>query len=466
MGIDVIHVVMPQMGEAISEATIVVWRRKIGDAVEEGTPLLDISTAKVEVEIPAPESGILSEILYAEGDTVPIDTVIAHLLPPGSAVDAIGKASPEPEKKPVSNGTTSHVPKSPTPRDEPTPKATADVAASTTPDDTEREREHLMKRRSSPLVRRMASELGIDVSRLKGSGIHGRVTRNDLDRYLAEAKAAAEAEAPPPAAHSPHAHMVQPPPGRPVRLDTVAGMPGAEAFLPPSEEPVSVIRRQIAEQMVKSVQNIPQAFTVHEVDFTQLEKMRQRQKNLFEAQYRARLTPLVFLIRAIADGLLQCPYINASWGGDRIVLHRNVNIGLAVAIRGGLVVPVLKCVETMSLAGIAQGVVELARKAREGKLSPRDMDGATFTITSPGQLGAVMGIPIVNRPQGGILHFGAIRKVPAVIPGEDGEDTLAIRQRAMLTLGIDHRLIDGWEADKFMVVVKDRIQRTDFQLPA
>lgn len=454
-----IEVIMPQMGEAITEATISLWRKAEGDVVEEGEPLLDISTAKVEVELPAPESGILARRLFKEGDTVPIDTVIALLAPKGADISKIEAPAPNGPSKatihePVAASESVSAPT-------PTPIANRNHSAQDARE-IAREREHLIKRRSSPLVRKMSQELGIDLDQVDGTGLHGRVTRKDLENHLAEQKALADAK-----------HLLpQQPPLRPakgrngaMKMDTVAGPVPEATLLPPMEVTVPMMRRMIADQMVKSVQNIPQAFTIHEVDFTQLEKQRVRSKTLFEAQYGARLTPLVFLVRAVTDALLKCPYINASWGGDRIILHRNVNIGIAVAIRDGLVVPVLKGVETMSLAGIARGIADLAQRARENRLKPSDMEHATFTITSPGQLGATIGIPIVNRPQGGILHLGAIHKIPAVVTGADGEDTIAIRVRAMLTLGIDHRLIDGWEADKFMIHVKQRIQRAEFGLP-
>lgn len=463
MSTSTIEVIMPQMGEAITEATISLWRKAEGDVVEEGEPLLDISTAKVEVELPAPESGILARRLFKEGDTVPIDTVIALMAPKGVDLSKV--------EMPANNGPAKVQPAKPV--EEPAPPVvarTADPAPISRPapsaqdaQEIAREREHLIKRRSSPLVRKMSQELGIDLEQVDGTGLHGRVTRKDLENHLAEQKALADAK-----------HMIpNQPTVRPakerngaLKMDTVVGPTPEAALLPPMEVTVPMMRRMIADQMVKSVQNIPQAFTIHEVDFTQLEKQRVRSKTLFEAQYGARLTPLVFLVRAVTDALLKCPYINASWGGDRIILHRNVNIGIAVAIRDGLVVPVLKGVETMSLAGIARGIADLAQRARDNRLKPTDMENATFTITSPGQLGATIGIPIVNRPQGGILHFGAIHKIPAVVTGADGEDTIAIRVRAMLTLGIDHRLIDGWEADKFMIHVKQRIQRAEFGLPA
>ncbi|HMX62614.1 MAG TPA: 2-oxo acid dehydrogenase subunit E2, partial [Candidatus Sumerlaeota bacterium] len=250
-----------------------------------------------------------------------------------------------------------------------------------------------------------------------------------------------------------------------MRFDTAVGSEAEPVIYPPQEIKVSVMRRSIAEQMVRSVNNIPLAYTAHEVDFTQLEKLRIRAKPLFEMHLGTKLTPLVFVVKAVSDALMAVPSINASWGNDRIIQHRNVNLGIAVAVREGLVVPVVKCVEAMTLGGIARSLVEIATKARTNKLKPSDVEGATFTVTSTGQLGATFAIPIVNQPQGAILHFGAIRKVPVVVTGPDGEDTIAIRQRAFLTLGIDHRLIDGWEADKVMVKIKERIEKADFGLP-
>lgn len=470
----VTEIYMPQMGEAIAEATISVWHKGVGDVVEEGETLLDISTAKVEVDIPAPKAGVLAKVFYSEGDTVPVHTLIAVMAPLGTDLSSFeyeggnGSQGVEAEeKKPVEETPDAPPPPPPAPEPEPALPKASKPSLSAAEEDREREREHLLKRRSSPLVRAMARDLQIDLSRVEGTGRHGRITKRDLEHYIGDQAAVAGDAAPktpPPAA--PKAEPRTRSRKDMIKLDTVAGADPDPVLLPPKEVPVPIMRRQIAEQMVRSTHNIPQAYTVHEIDFTQLEKMRLRYKHIFEAQFDARLTPLVFMIRSIADALLACPYINASWGGDRIVLHRNVNIGIAVAIENGLVVPVIKCVETMSLAGIARGIRDIAKRAREGKLTPKDMDGATFTITSPGQLGATLGIPIVNRPQGGILHFGAIQKVPAVVTGPDGEDSIAIRHRAMLTLGIDHRLIDGWEADKFMVHIKEHIQRADFSLPA
>ncbi len=474
---DIIEVVMPQMGESVADATITHWRKKVGEPLEEEEPLLDISTAKVEVELPAPASGVLARVFYDEGETVPVNTVIALISKNGMPEEKdLPHGPPQAAARPEKEPTTSAKPAAPEPPPKPAPSKpsrkpepeTAGPEPNASAEETERERQHLLRRRSTPLVRRIADEFGVDIAAVEGTGVHGRVTRKDIEQYIAHQKEFQESsheiptEAPPKTYQRPEGL----PPQGALKLDTAMGPFPRPPQLPPKEIPVSTMRRHIADQMVRSVQTIPQAYTVHEVDFTHLEKVRLRYKPIFEAQFDTRLTPLVFMVSAVKDALLNAPSINSTWSGDRILVHQNINIGIAVALRQGLVVPVLKGAESMSLAGIARGIVDLAKRARSGKLQPDDMEGGTFTITSTGQLGATMAIPLVNYPQGAILHFGAIQKVPVVVTGPDGEDCIAVRQRAHLTLGIDHRLVDGWEADKFMLFVKERIERADFGLPA
>lgn len=461
-GSKTLDIIMPQMGESITEATITGWRKKVGEQVSEGEPLLDISTAKVEVEIPSPGTGYLTAILFESGSTVPIDTVIARL----GAKDEVGAAAAPapPAKEPVKTASTAPVtpakvtaPATP----EPAPVHRGNGKANGTiesADDIEREREHLIRRRSTPVVRQMADQLRIDLSKVIGSGIHGRVTKKDLEDYITRTSEITTSEELIPR-ESPHPTSL---PAGTVRLENAP--PADRVAMAPEEHPTSLMRRMIADQLLKSKTTIPHAYTVHEVDFTRLDKVRVRNKPIFEKQYEARLTPLVFLVKAVTETLLNFPHVNASYRGDKIVVHKTVNIGIAVAVPDGLVVPVLKGVEALSLAGIARGLVDLANRARANRLKPSDMEGGTFTITSPGQLGAVMAIPIINPPQGAILHFGAIQKVPAVVTGPDGDDVIAVRQRAMLTLGIDHRLLDGWEADKFMAALKELLQKADFGL--
>lgn len=454
MSNSLVRVLMPQMGESINEATVSLWRKKVGDPVQEGDALLDISTTKIESEIPAPASGVVLSILVAEGATVPVDTVIAVIGPAGAnAADALENPAPLRELTPT--------PAAPAPaaHHEPDTEAEADL---------DRERVRRMRRRSTPLVRNIAQDLGVNLGEIRGSGANGRVTKRDLEQHLAEQKHMEKAQGTVPSKSLPPPENRPPSKLRPgqVRLDTVAGPYEDGHDIEPEITTISAMRRQIADNLARSSATIPHAYTCHEVDFTQLEKLRVRYKPIFETQFDTRLTPLVFLVQAVADALLRFPSINATWAGDRIIRHRMVNIGIAVALREGLVVPVLRNVESMSLAGIARGLVDLGTRARHNQLRPADIDGGTFTITSPGQLGATFAIPIIMPPQGGIIHLGAIQKVPCVVTGPDGQDAIAIRQRAMMTLGIDHRLIDGWEADQFMVAIKERIERADFGLPA
>ncbi len=483
---DIVEVIMPQMGESIADATITNWRKQVGEPLEEEEPLLDISTAKVEVELPAPSAGVLARVFYPEGETVPVNTVIALIskngmpaeneLPEAPAQAAAPPATEEAPSEPAASTEPPPAPKAesapPPPKSAPPRKPESEparpVQTQAPREETERERQHLLRRRSTPLVRRIANEFGVDIAAVEGTGVHGRVTRKDIEQYIANQKEFQESshEIPTTAPPKTYQRPGSLPPHGSLKLDTARGPFPKTPQLPPREIPVSVMRRHVAEQMVRSVQTIPQAYTVHEVDFTHLEKVRLRYKPVFEAQFDTRLTPLVFMISAVKDALLHAPSINSTWAEDRILMHQNINIGIAVALREGLVVPVLKGAEAMSLAGMARGIVDLARRARSGKLHPEDMEGGTFTVTSTGQLGATMAVPLVNYPQGAILHFGAIQKVPVVVTGPDGEDCIAVRQRAHLTLGIDHRLVDGWEADKFMLYVKERIERADFGLPA
>ena len=462
-----VPVIMPKMGESINEATISAWRKKVGEYVEEGEALLDISTSKVESEIPSPVSGTVLRIDFQEGDVVAIDEVICLIAPEGadlSEIEPANGAAKFPEPAPAAEAPAPNPPATKPPHER------RDVATPASNGDVERERQHLIRRRSTPLVRNIAQDLGIDITQVRGTGIHGRVTKQDIEAYLAEQKKLEKIQGTVPS------NPVKPPADQPVsklrpgsssgKLDTVRGPYEEERVIEPEVVTVTLMRRTIADNLTRSAQTIPHAYTVHEVDFTHLEKIRVRYKPIFEQQFNTRLTPLVFLVQAVTDALLKFPSINASWMGDRIEKHKVVNIGIAVAIREGLVVPVLKNVESMSLAGIARGLVDLATRARSNSLRPSDVEGGTFTVTSPGQLGALMAVPIILPPQGGIIHLGAIQKVPTVVTGPDGEDSIAIRQRAMMTLGIDHRLIDGWEADQFMVAIKQRIERADFGLPS
>lgn len=434
------NVIMPQMGESITEATITAWRKRVGEEVAEGEALLDISTAKVEVEIPAPKGGIIAEILFNAGDTVPIDKLIAVIAPKGTVVNTNGNGSHKAAPAVAAPAGEAKAPAAPKLAEVVASRPEADLAVEPVSGDLDEERRRLLRRRSTPLVRTMARELNVDLTGVTGTGVHGRVTRRDLEDHVRrQEQFAAQSEPLPSAA--------------PVRT---APFPEGDV------EPLSPMRRQIAEHMVKSKQTSPHAYTVFEVDFTRIENLRKRSREVFERQFSAKLTPLVFLVKALAEVLPKFRALNASLKDNKIHYHRHVNIGVAVAIPDGLVVPVLTEVEARSLGGIARGIQDLAARARSGRLMPADVQGGTFSVTSPGQMGALMGTPIIHQPQSAILHFGAITKTPAVVTGPDGEDMIAIRQKALLTLGLDHRVIDGWEADRFMAALRDFLERADF----
>lgn len=480
---DSINIVMPQIGEGISEATIVMWHKNVGDAVEEGETLLDITTAKIDVEIPAPRGGVVAEIRYPDGATVLVDTVIAVLAPRGTRVEAV------PVAQPVASETPENAEDDATDLQEPEEKRQADelekgederqkvderpaaaprrasskgsapsgTSASPASGDTETQRRNMLRKRSTPLVRKMARELGIDLAGVVGSGLHGRVTRADLDAYAERKRGLAQTRRPERMAAG--------------SLPTPNGNSKSENFdsIPLSvaerrTEPMSTMRKMIAEHMERSYRRSPHAFTVFEFDYTKAERLRLRHREAFHRETGVKLTPLCFLLKAISDILPRFPIITAFLRDEEIVYPNEINIGVAVAIPNGLLVPVVHEVEGKSIEELAKGLHDVATRARQGKLILSDVEGGTFTVTSPGQQGCLMGIPIINQPQSAILHIGAITKQPAVVTNADGEDSIAIRHKAILTLGFDHRLIDGWEADGFMSALRERMEGGDFGL--
>lgn len=414
------NVIMPQMGESITEGTLVRWTRKVGERIEKDEILFEIATDKVDAEIPSPASGVLLEILVPEGQTVPIETVVARL---GSGQEA---AAPVVSPAPAA----SVVPA--------TPSAPAAQAASSAPASPPRDSssgeagvEELRRTRSSPLVRRMAAEHGVDLTRMQGSGLSGRVTKKDFLAWL-EARDSAPAEAPP------------------------AKEPGATSEV--SEgllEPFSPMRRSIARHMVASRDTSVHVTTVFEVDFTRVARLRRRHKEEY-ARRGLSLTFMPFILKAVTQALQEHPKLNASVEGEALRHHPNVNLGVAVALDWGLVVPVVKRAEDLSLSGLARAVADLSSRARAKKLSPEDLQQGTFTITNPGVFGSLFGTPILNQPQVGILCVGAIRKRVVVLDEE--EETLGVRSMACLALSFDHRVIDGSDADRFMARIKDLLE--------
>jgi len=412
------NVIMPQMGESITEGTLVRWTRKVGERIEKDEILFEIATDKVDAEIPSPASGVLLEILVPEGQTVPIETVVARL---GSAQEA---AAPVASPAPAASSVPATSPAPTAPASSPAPALLPRDASS-----GEAGVEELRRTRSSPLVRRMAAEHGVELTGLQGSGLSGRVTKKDFLAWL-EARDSAPA-----------------PPAR----EPGAASEASEGLL----EPFSPMRRSIARHMVASRETSVHVTTVFEVDFTRVARLRRRHKEDY-ARRGLSLTYMPFILKAVTQALQEHPKLNASVEGEALRHHPNVNLGVAVALDWGLVVPVVKRAEDLSLSGLARAVADLSSRARAKKLNPEDLQQGTFTITNPGVFGSLFGTPILNQPQVGILCVGAIRKRVVVLDEE--EETLGVRSMACLALSFDHRVIDGSDGDRFMARVRELLE--------
>jgi len=416
------EVLMPQMGESIAEGTIVRWIKKVGDAVDRDEPLFEISTDKVDAEIPSPTAGVVLEIRVKEGETVPVNSVVALIGAKGEAgktgeSSKTGQAS-EPEGAASAQATAPAA----------APQAPAAPAA---PEASSGSVEDLRRTKSSPVVRKIASEHNIDISQLQGTGISGRVTKKDILSVVENRPAASPASpASPPLPSSPAFK-----PGENVRI-----------------EKMSVMRRKIAEHMVFSMHTSPHVYSVYEVDFHRISKLRDKLKAEYEAA-GARLTYTSFIAAATVDAIRQFPLVNASIDGENIVYKRDINLGIAVALDNGLLVPVIRNADERNLLGLSRAIADLASRARSKKLNPEEVQGGTFTITNPGIFGALYGLPVINQPQVAILGVGSIDKRPVVI-----DDAIAVHPVCHLTLGYDHRLIDGAEAGKFLAYLKERLE--------
>ena len=414
-------VVMPQMGESIFEGTITKWLKKPGDKVQRDEPLFEISTDKVDAEIPAPASGILQEIKVPEGNTVQVNTVVALI------GDGSGASVPAPAKTDAlaPSAPASALIKTETPA--PLPTASAPV------------NEEDSDVRSSPLVRKLAREHNVDLAKLSGTGAGGRVTKQDILDFIDQRNAA------------PAAAPIAAPASRQSATPAPAAIPGDLV-------PMSQMRKIIAQRMIESRRASAHVHCMFEVDMTRIVNLRNRLKKGFEQRYSARLTFMPFFVRAAIIALQQYPLVNSSLEGGSIRYHKHVNAGIAVALDWGLIVPVLKNADELNFLGLQRGITDLGERARSKKLTPADVEGATFTITNPGQFGAVFGLPIINQPNVAIMGVGGITKQPMVITDKDGADSIAIRSVVHLTLGYDHRIIDGALADQFMVVVKKALE--------
>jgi len=416
-------VVMPQMGESIFEGTITKWLKKPGDKVQRDEPLFEISTDKVDAEIPAPASGVLQEIKVSEGNTVQVNTVVG-VIGEGNGAGAAKSAPAPAASKAAPPSPPAPQPAAPTPPPMPAPAAAHE----------EEEDEDV---RSSPLVRKLAREHNVNLSKVHGSGSGGRITKQDILDFVEHRPSA-------PASFSTPASRPAPPP--------------APAVIPGDLVPMSQMRRIIAQRMIESRRTSAHVHCMFEVDLTRIVNLRNKLKNSFEQRHGARLTFMPFFVRAAIIALQQFPIVNASMEGEAIRYHQHVNAGIAVALDWGLIVPVLKNADELNFLGLQRGITDLGERARSKKLMPADVEGSTFTITNPGQFGAVFGLPIINQPNAAIMGVGGITKQPMVVTDKDGADSIAIRSVVHLTLGYDHRLIDGAIADQFMALVKKTLE--------
>lgn len=454
------EVKMPQMGESIAEGTIVKWLKQVGDSVKRDEPLFEISTDKVDAEIPAPSSGVLSEIKVAEGQTVAVNTVVA-VINGGDAKPAAAppKEETKPEEPKAAAAPPSAAEAPPAAAQPPTAKPVAPAGQAHAAESSTASKEDLRRTRSSPLVRKIAEEHDVDVSRIEGTGISGRVTKQDILSFIENRgteKAAAPATASAPAAPStpsraPQALRV------PAAADTEVGpAPYADGDRV-QIEPMSVMRRRIAERMVESRHISAHVTSFMEVDFTKTARLRDQLKGDFLERDGVKLTFMPFIIRAVIEGIKKWPIVNSSLWGDQIVYKQDVNIGVAVALDWGLIVPVIRGADEKSLLGIARAVNDLGERARTKQLKPDEVQGGTFTITNPGSFGGWAGTPIINQPQVAILGVGVIKKRPVVI-----DDAIAIRQIGVFGLSFDHRVIDGAVADQFLATIRDVIEAAEY----
>ena len=441
-----IDVLMPQMGESIAEGTLSKWLKKVGDPVKRDEPLFEISTDKVDAEIPAPAAGVLAEIKVQEGQTVPVQTLVAVLETDAGAVTSKpSTAAPAPTKQEPPKAAAPAP--TPPPKAEPRPTSTPPAPRPEAPAPVRsgdgggvQTAEQRLRTKSTPLVRKIAAEHSVDISGIPGSGYAGRVTKQDILGYIERAPTA-PAPGPRPQPQGPGA----------IEHPAVEPWPGDRV------EPWSKIRKITADHMVTSRRVSAHVASFFEVDFTRVAQLRAKAKQTY-TERGVSLTFLAFIAKACAENLRKHPIVNAAVSGDSTIYRADVNIGIAVALDWGLIVPVIKHADELSLIGIARAINDLGERARTKKLLPDDIQRGTFTITNPGGFGPFAGIPIINQPQVAILGVGAIEKRAKVVTAADGTESIAIRTMGMLTMSYDHRVVDGADADKFLADVKQLLQ--------
>lgn len=436
------EVTMPQMGESIFEGTITRWLKKAGDAIEKDEPLFEISTDKVDAEIPSPVAGIVREIRFPEGATVQVNTVVAVIADTADASVAPSAAESEPAAERVTT-------------------APAEEASVTAEETSALSAKHV---RYSPLVRRLAKDNNIDLDEVRGTGFAGRITKEDVLRYLEQKKAASAQPAfsavPEAATPAPASRVLTPAPDAP----PVVTAPQPTSSLPGELIPMTKMRAIIAQHMAQSAQTAPHVHTVFKVDMTRIVRLREREKANFEERNGVKLTYMPFIAIAATETLRKFPIVNASMEGEAIRYHQNVNLGIAVALDWGLIVPVIKQAEERNFLGVARAIADLAERARGKRLKPDEVSGSTFTLTNSGIFGEEFGTPIINQPDSAILAIGGLKKEPVVVTDEQGNDSIAIRSVQHFCLGFDHRIIDGSDAGRFMSEFKKTLENWNYDI--
>ena len=434
-----VDVIMPQMGESIAEGTLSKWLKKVGDDVKRDEPIFEISTDKVDAEIPSPVAGVLAEVIVAEGETVAVQTVVARIETEKGAT--VGAAVVVPAGAAASAAESPRVAP-------PTAKAVAEPAsarnqsaAAGIPVGGGNGLEDRLRTKSSPLVRKIAAEHGIEIAHMQGSGVAGRVTKRDIEEFIASGASSSAGRA---SMHAPAGSESHGPVPQPWAGDRV--------------EPMSKIRALTSDHMVAARRSAAHVTSFFEIDLTRVGRLRQKMRAQFEAETGQRLTYLPFIIKTVVDTLKQFPVLNAAVAGTSVIYRRQYNVGIAVALDWGLIVPVIKSADDLSLSGLTKSLNDLAERARTKRLKPEEVQGATFTITNPGVFGSLMGTPIIPLGTSAILGLGAIEKRPKVVTGPDGEDTIAIRTCAYFSLSFDHRIVDGSDADKFLAAIKKALE--------
>ncbi len=464
------EVVMPQMGESIAEGTITKWLKKVGERVERDEPLFEISTDKVDAEIPSPAAGTLTEVRFKEGETVEVNTVVAVLDGDQASATAQAPAKAEAPAPPPPAPAPPPPPQQAAPPPAPPPPPVQAKPAPPPPpvappppppaaekkDGSAATAEELRRTKSSPLVRKIAQEHNVDISQLEGTGLSGRVTKNDILSYIESGSTAAPPQRPaervatPAPAPAPPQEIVAPPPPRPQLGDRV--------------EQMSVMRKKIAEHMVLSRRTSAHVTTVYEIDMTRIARLRDAHRDAFYERTGTKLTFMPFIFEAVNKGLRKFPIFNAQVNGEQIIYKQDINLGMAVALDWGLIVPVIKRADDLSISGLARAANDLADRARTKQLKPDEVTGGTFTITNPGVFGGLFGTPIINQPQLAILGVGKIEKRAKVMTTPDGDDFIGIRWMAYFALSFDHRVIDGADAERFLAFIKEELEAGDFSV--